>query len=60
MTRKNFTAELPDDHVKAVKRARQCRSNISEHVLKVEAPLRKPMHPISRAGARVQSKSRRK
>lgn len=60
-------AELPDADVRAVKRSRQCRSNIVTHVLHsgastlgIAAPLRKPMHPVTRAGAKVQRETRRK
>lgn len=59
--------ELPDEHVRAVKRGRQCRSNFGRNVLGagattlgLAAPLRKPMHPVSRAGAEVQRETRRK
>ena len=61
-----FTLELPDKDVRAWKRARQCRSNISTNVLGSGAttlgaaapPLRKPMHPVTRAGAEMQRRTR--
>lgn len=64
---KRFSIDLPDDEVRTWKRSRQCRSNFSTnvlgenrpHTLGLAAPLRKPMHPVTRAGAAVQRKTRR-